>query len=89
MTDEDSPAEIILITMSPTIPEHYKVPVELNAKILVMELDRSSSISCKQEDMVNIIKQSSTKLSTENAKIKTKLQNSEAVDLLLVVVKGL
>ena len=45
-SDEDSPADIIHVhSVSPTVPESYKVPVELNGKTLVMELDTGAAAS--------------------------------------------
>ena len=49
-SDKDSPADIIHVhSMSPTVPESYKVKVELNGKTLVMELDTGAAVSLLSE----------------------------------------
>ena len=88
--------------MSLTVPESYKVLVELNGKTLVMELDMGAAVSLVSEKTWSTqlnspaLQTTSLKLqSFPNRKlqvlgyctIKAGVQNSEAVYLPLVVVK--
>ena len=49
-SDEDSPVDIIHVhSVSPQVPDSYKVPVELNGKSLLMELDTGAAVSLVSE----------------------------------------
>ena len=89
--------------MSPTVPESYKVPVELNGKHLMMELNTRAAISLVSEKTWSTqlnspaLKATSLKLQSYPDKklqvlgyctIQAKVQNMRVVDLPLVVVQG-
>ena len=103
-SDVESPADIIHVHLvSPTVPESYKVPVELNGQHLIMELDTGAAVSLVSEKTWSTqlnspaLKATSLKLQSYPDKklqvlgyctIQAKVQNMRVADLPLVVVQG-
>ena len=104
ISDVDSLADIIHVhSVSPTVPESYKVPVELNGKHLMMEFDTGAAVSLVSEKTWSTqlnslaLKATSLKLQSYPVKklqvlgyctIQAKVQNMTVVDLPLVIVQG-
>ena len=104
ITKEQSPVDIIHVhSITPSVPESYKVPVEINGSHLIMELDTGAAVSIVSEttwsEYLHNPKLEPSKLQLQSYPdrklqvlgcciVDTKIQNSCNIQLPLTVVEG-